>query len=283
MKDGKLLPSDSHDVVNSLGMNKGCVVVSNQRYVSTPGGWHGWSCSAATALLMATDYDFGLIMTGSVLGSTLLNNGKRYYDRFKARRWHGVTGNYWQSCFEAVGLPMFSPVCGASELITMKSSLPLFRQNQVVYCMSRDGHACGLCTKCFRREIIRAVVDEEYTANFDSYNRPAIHAFLETRPLYFGHIFSYAKEKVDLPSWIDQRISDIQTIKTDWPMAYDYRVMDFLIQPKWKAYVNGRLRKFLRPMTSAETNEMTTWGAFWREGRVASGSEVRDHGAVCYN
>ena len=79
IRNGDLLPSHSHEVVHALGPEKGRVVVSNQRYISTPGGWHGWPCSTAGALLLATDYNFGLIMTGSILGSTLLSNGNKYW------------------------------------------------------------------------------------------------------------------------------------------------------------------------------------------------------------
>ena len=179
LKEGALLPSHAHSVVRELGPERGRVVTSNQRYVSHPGGWHGWPCAAAAALLMAADQDFGIILMGSNLGSTLLAGGAGYWDRFRGRGWHGFTGNFWQSAFNAVGLPMFSPLCGASEYATMTLSLDLIRQGKVVYCMERDGGACLQCSKCFRRDVIRAVVEPEYQPDWRPYDRPEIHKFLE--------------------------------------------------------------------------------------------------------
>ena len=207
LKGGELLPSHAHRIVRSMGPERGRVVTSNQRYVSAPGGWHGWTCSAATALLMATDNDFGIILTGTVLGATLLANGSKYWDRFQARDRHGFTGNFWQSAFNAVGLPMFSPVCGASEYLTMTLSLDRVRTGDVVYCTEQDGRPCLRCSKCFRRDMIRAVVDADHRPEYKPYDRPDIHAFLETRPLYFGHIFSFARDRAEgLPPFVTSRL-----------------------------------------------------------------------------
>ena len=137
--------------MNSIGPEKGKLIASNIRYLSSPGGWHSWPCSVSTSLIMATDLNIGIILTGSILGSCFLSNGSRFWDRLNARKWHGPSGNYWQSAFEAIGLPMFSPVTGVSEMQTMRLSLDLLSQNQVVYCMENDGTACLKCSKCFRR------------------------------------------------------------------------------------------------------------------------------------
>ena len=195
IKDGRLVPSHAHRIVHDLGLDRGRVVATNQRYVSRPGGWHGWTCAAAAALLMATDNDFGMILMGTILGATLLANGSGYWDRFQARERHGFTGNFWQSAFNAVGMPMFSPVCGASEYLTMTLSLDLIKAGRVVYCMEQDGRPCLRCSKCLRRDMIRAVVDPSHRPDWKPYDRAGIHAFLSTRPLYFGHIFSFARDR----------------------------------------------------------------------------------------
>ncbi len=74
--------------------------------------------------------NFGIILTGSILGSCFLSNGTKFWDRVKARAWHGPSGNYWQSAFEAIGLTMYSPVTGVSEMQTMKSSIFAAAQTQ---------------------------------------------------------------------------------------------------------------------------------------------------------
>ena len=55
IRDDQVMPSRSADIVQEMGTEQGQVVLTNQRYVSQPGGWHGWTCSAATSLLLATD------------------------------------------------------------------------------------------------------------------------------------------------------------------------------------------------------------------------------------
>ena len=170
IKDGRLVPSHAHQIVQDLGPDRGRVVATNQRYVSRPGGWHGWTCAAAAALLMATDNDFGMILMGTILGATLLANGSVYWDRFQARERHGFTGNFWQSAFNAVGMPMFSPVCGASEFLTMTLSLDLIKAGRVVYCMEQDGRPCLRCSKCLRRDMIRAVVDPSHHPDWKPYD-----------------------------------------------------------------------------------------------------------------
>ena len=259
LKEGVFLPSLAHSVVGQLGPERGRVVTSNQRYVSHPGGWHGWPCSAATTLLMAADQDFGIILMGSQLCSSLLASGSHYWDRFRARAWHGFTGNYWQSAFNAVGLPMFSPLCGASEYAAMTLSLDLIREGKVVYCMERDGGACFRCAKCLRRDVIRAVVEPEYSPDWRAYDRPDIYRFLERRPLYFGHNFSYAMGRVDgLPRFFTSRMRGVPAIRSDWPLRCHTGTFEFC-DPAWRERISGPVLERLRPMTEEQIAELESW------------------------
>ncbi len=259
IKEGRLVPSHAHRIVHDLGLARGRVVTSNQRYVSKPGGWHGWTCATAAALLMATDNDFGMILVGATLANTLLANGSIYWNRFRAREHHGFTGNFWQSAFNAVGIPMFSPVCGASEYSTMRLSLELVKAGNVVYCMERDGRPCFKCSKCFRRDMIRAVVDPDHRPNWKPYDRVGIHAFLSARPLYYGHIFSYARDRVeDLPSFIASRIKDVPAIKSDWPVRVHDRTFEFC-DPGWSSAIRERVLEHLEPMEPDHVAELESW------------------------
>ena len=260
-REGQLVPSDAHRVVHDMGPDRGRVVTSNQRYVSRPGGWHGWTCSLATALLMATDRDFGIILTGSTLGGTLLRGGIRYLDRFKARGWHGMTGNFWQSAFNAVGIPVFSPVCGASAFLTMRLSLDLLRAGNVVYCSEQDGSACRQCPKCLRREMIRAVVDPRHRPQWTHYDNPATLAYLERDPLGHGHVFSFARDRVGrLPRFIRSRLKDLPAISTDWPLRVHPGTFDFC-DDRWRRTIRGRVLEHLDPMRPSDVAEMEEWSS----------------------
>ena len=259
LRKGAVVPSYTHEIVQDLGSENGRVVTTNQRYISHPGGWHGWTCAFATSLLLATDYDFGIILMGSTLANTLLYNGTRYWDRFAARKRHGITGNFWQSAFNEIGIPVFSPVCGASEYLTMKLALDLIHKERVVYCMDRDGRACLRCTKCFRRDMIRAVIDPGYSPDWQPYDRERIHEFLEQKPLYYGHTFSYARDRIDsLPSFIADRLQDLPAIESVWPMRVHTGTFD-LCDPEWRTVIRERVLTYLDPMERKHVKEMKRW------------------------
>lgn len=259
IRDGRLVPSHAHRVVRDLGPAHGRVVATNQRYVSHPGGWHGWTCAFATSLLMATDYRFGIILMGSNLGGTLLSGGVRYFNRFKARRWHGPTGNFWQSAFDGIGIPVFSPVSGASDYLTMALSLDLIRSGRVVYCIEQDGSACFRCSKCMRRDVIRMVVDDGHHPDWGPYDRKEIHQFLEREPLRSAYIFSFARDRVDtLPSFLTSRLGYLPAIELDWPMKVHsgtFRLCD----KAWRRMIRKRVLEHLDPMRRRHMSEMKKW------------------------
>ena len=261
-REGRLVPSNTHRVVHDMGLDRGRVVTTNQRYVSKPGGWHGWTCALATTLLMATDHDFGIILSGAPIGSTLINEGtQKYWDRLRARDWQGVTGNCWQSAFNAIGLPVFSPVCGASSFLTMRLSLDLMRAGEVFYCTLEDGGPCRRCPKCLRRDIIRAVVDRGYSPQWAQYDRPDMRSFLERDPLRDCHIFSFASRRVDgLPQFIRSRIEDLREIESNWPLRVHTGTFDFC-DDRWRPMIQARVLEHLDPMQPEDIAELETWNS----------------------
>ena len=196
---------------------------------------------------------------GSTLGGTLLTSGTKYYDRFSARLRHGITGNYWQSAFNTIGLPVYSPVCGASAFLTMYLSLDLLRSGDVYYCMEQDGEPCLRCTKCFRRDIIRTVIDPGYFPYWRSYNRPAIRAALEKRPMRYGHLFAFARDRVDtLPTFAREQFGHLPAIDTDWPLRVHAGTFDFCDE-RWRPSIRERVLEHLVSMRPEHIEEMERW------------------------
>jgi hypothetical protein len=153
---------------------------------------------------------------------------------------------------------MFSPMTGASEFITMQASIPLLSKNEVVYCMEENGAACNQCSKCFRRAVIRNVVDDSYDSDLKEYDIPEIHQFLERDPLYFGHIFSYARTKGTLPNWVLSRMENVPTIDTDWLLKVRPDSFDFIEEP-WDILLKERMSEHFPFMDDSDVNEMETW------------------------
>jgi hypothetical protein len=256
---GDLVPSHVHDVVKSLGSDNARLVVTNQRYVSQPVGWHCWPCATITTLLLATDMNFGIIFTGTNIGSSMLSNGDVFYDRLYARKFHGPSGNFWQSTFEAIGIPLFSPIIGTSGFQAMALSRDLVKSNEVVSCMRRDGNACKCCPKCLRRDLIRTVVDSKYIPDWKAYDTKTIHLALSERPLCFGHVHSYAAPKIDnLPLFISERLDNLPQILTDWPMKF-YEEAFELCPEEWRKVIRDRVLTFIEPMNSEEIKELKDW------------------------
>ena len=255
----ELVLSDTNAIVKALGSEKGKLITSNQRYVSKPGGWHTWPCSTITSLLLATDMDFGIIFTGTNAGSSMLSNGDSFWDRLYARKFHGPSGNFWQSTFESIGIPLFSPIIGTSGFQAMALSMDLVRSNEVVSCMKKEGNACRSCTKCLRRDLIRTVVDQTYIPNWKAYDTTIIHDALTNRPLYFGHVHSYAVSKLDnLPSFISERLEGLPRIKTDWPIKFYEKTFELCPQ-EWREIIRERVLSFINPMNSDEIEEFKNW------------------------
>ena len=260
-REGRIVPSFVHRAVRDLGPDRARVITSNQRYVSAPGGWHNWPCALATALLMATDYDFGIILTGTGLEGTLLSGGTKYFDRFEARLYGGPTGNAWQSAFNAVGLPAFSPVSGASAFATAELSLGLTRAGRVFSCTLAGGAPCMRCAKCLRKDLSRAVVDPWHTVRWDSYDHPGIHAFLARDPLPQGNVFSYSRGRVSgLPDFIGTLTTDLPEIETQWPRRTHAGTLEFC-DPRWRPMIRERVLDHLEEMQPDDIAEMQRWNS----------------------
>ena len=244
------ISKDFHKLVE--GMPNSFLIYSNQRMASFPYGWHTWPASMTTSLLISTDQDVGIILCGAILEGNYLWSGRKFWDRGSEdiQKRHGITGNYWQSAFTTIGLPLWSPVEGSSEYGTMRLSLDNVKNGSVDY-------GTGL-TKCFRRDILRSVVDKEFQVNWDDYDTADIHNLLETRPLYYGNIFVYAGRVLEAPAWYCDRISDVQKIHSDWPMKYYPGALD-LCPRGWVSKLVPTILDNFELMDKNEVNELRNW------------------------
>lgn len=262
LRDGALVASHSHAVVRNLP--RGHLVTTNARYMSHPGGWHTWPCSTCTSLLLATDLHIGAVLTGSVLGSCFLHNGSHFFDRHAKQRYHGPSGNFWQSAFEKIGLPMISPVMGMSEFQTMRLSLPLLHVGEVVYCMEHNGQACNCCTKCFRRAVIRTFLEPDAfgrSVDWTRFDTDVVHALLTARPLYFAHIFVMAISLQPhlYPTWMRSRLANLITVPSNWLLRVYAQAFELVPLP-WRALIAERVKTHVIAMHATDVDILKNWG-----------------------
>lgn len=257
-RNGTLIPSYAHNITKDI--YQGHLVTTNVRYMSRPGGWHTWPCSTSTSLLLATDLKIGVIFTGAILGATCLKDGKGYYDLLQSRIYHGEAGNFWRSAFYKIGIPMISPVAGVSEFQTMKISLPLLDDKRVVYCMRDNGNACGVCTKCFRRDVIRCFICADHTVKWDAYDTPIIHTLLENRPMYCCHIFAtaFSLKPEAYPKWIMEKVTDIPKVEYDWLMRAHTESFE-LYPSNLREFISTRVLRHVDAMDIADYKALRNW------------------------
>ena len=162
--------------------NKIHIIESNCKYLATPKGFTTFTNIYITPLIMCADLDVKNIMCGAIMGATCLSNGTKYFPQFDPTR-----RNRWERFYNHIGLCMFSPTSGCSELITSKIICKHNLQHKVIYCDCNNGKPCNKCTKCLRKQLELAYHGVDI--KFDSFEKHFITNFLKKRPLYFGHIF----------------------------------------------------------------------------------------------
>ena len=158
------------------------IIESNCKNISSPGGFTTFTNKYITPLIMSADLNIKNIMCGEILGSTCLSNGTKYFPQFDV-----IRRNRWERFYNHIGIHMFSPLAGCSELITSKIICEYGLYDKVIYCENNNGLPCNKCTKCLRKQLELTYHGKQYS--FEHYETHFITNFLKKRPLYFGHIF----------------------------------------------------------------------------------------------
>jgi len=168
-----------------------------------PRGFVFWSQPFAVAPILASYYESALpqFMIGSILGSSYLMNGRRYFDReSRSNTTFGVTGNMYHSLFNEIGLPLYAPLANCSEYVSTKIELLTCRdpQNLPAFCQNAGGAPCLKCFKCFRKVTERYIVCKALgldAAHSKLDTLRAVSRNVPTRSIdfnYFYHIWNYA-------------------------------------------------------------------------------------------
>lgn len=130
-------------------------ITSNQKSISlkslsrtgTSAGWATWIGVAVTSIWLSADHQINMIATGGNLGSVFLNNGSKYHPTH-------IKPSSWYRTFELVGLPIYLPLAGLTDLAVIKILGPDL--NNIRYCWfpTKTGDNCHKCPKCIRKETL---------------------------------------------------------------------------------------------------------------------------------
>ena len=185
------------------------IINCNCKELSRPGGFTTFTNIFIIPLILSSDLQISNIMCGEVLESSCLSNGIKYFPQFDTNR-----RNRWMRFFQHIGLNIFSPIAGCSELITSKIVVKDNLHTNVLYCENDNGKQCLQCTKCLRKnlEILYNGIDNIDVVN--NFNKNKITEFLQKRPLYFSNVNIETIKSTNAPEYMKECISDIINTET---------------------------------------------------------------------
>lgn len=251
---------DTINYINDIGGTAISFANTSRRGISKPSGWATWAACTANAVLIAQDYNIGVILTGSVLGSGFLSNGKKFIK--------GTTKpeqrNKWLVAFERIGIPMIPATAGLTEygnmLILKKNKLI----DKAVWCFLDNGNNCHKCWKCFRRDtIINSIIPNHFPDDYwERYNTEQIKLKLKERPLYFAHILSETLRNLSHIKWLKQYIPyDIENTGS-WLHKYypdNFNVFPDKISIEKKELLIRTIEEQFEPMNKYNIEVLENW------------------------
>ena len=232
--------------------NKAYIIDSNCKELCKPGGFTTFTNIFLIPLILSADLNIKNICYGTIIGASCLSNGTKYYPQFNPKKL-----NRWIQFYSHIGLNMFSPIAGCSELITSKIIYKHNLINKVLFCEKNKGYPCHKCTKCLRK--LLELVYHGYEFDFDTFHKPFIQKFLKKRPLYCSHIYiETIKNLKNIPEYMKESIKDIIHIETSlFHKIYSKSFIYFPEDIKLKLII--QLTKYATIMTEDEEKYIEKW------------------------
>jgi hypothetical protein len=232
--------------------NDSYIIDSNCKELTKPTGFTTFTNIFIIPLILSSDLNIKNICCGEVLGSSCLSNGNKYFPQFNPKR-----RNRWLRFYNQIGLYMFSPTAGCSELFTSKV---IFKNNlveKVLFCESNQGYPCYKCTKCLRKLLEFKL--HGYNYDFKKFNNNTMSIFLKKRPLYFSHIFIETIKNIEgIPIYMKESIKDIINTRTD--IFHKIYSKSFIYFPEdIKDKLINELTKYAEIMSEEEEKYLESW------------------------
>ena len=239
------IASDSGRIVHRIPSN-------HEQLRALQGKSVGFSTDFACAVqvILLADY-FGLdsVATGMPLENAYLFHGYKYRDFATSWFW-----KHYAPLFEAVGLPLYQPVAGCSEVINLNIVIASGWDGWAQSCLrsNQGGEVCGSCWKCFRKNTLQGLP-------FSMSNE--ITTFLSKEPLKQAVSTLYSiqrggrsKEGVDILSTFPH-LSPL--LEMDFSFLERYLPGSIkLIPEKYRTFTENRLNSFALPMDLTEENRL---------------------------
>ena len=234
-------------------------VQSNHESIRTrdgkmPGFSTDYAC-AVQVILLADYYGFDSIGTGMPLENSYLWHGYRYRDFSETWFW-----SHYGDLFEKVGLHLYQPVAGCSEIINLEIVKRIGYDGWAQSCLrsKKGGEVCSKCWKCFRKNSLLGV-PFEYAGE--------IEKFLQKRPLKQAASTLYAIQKngfskngVNIVTKLED-IRHLLEIDFEWMERY-YAPSLELLPPRYKHFTKKKLENYSSQMSEEDIKKLQSLDMF---------------------
>ena len=252
ISDNQKIKSVMKNYVRNNLKNKSYIIDSNCKELSCPGGFTTFTNIFLIPLILTADLNIKNICSGETIGASCLRTGLKYFPQFDPKR-----RNRWIRFYNNIGINMFSPLAGCSEIITSKIICKHNLENRVLFCEINKGLPCYKCTKCLRK--ILQLKTHGFSHDFNTFNEKFITKFLKKRPLYDSFYFIQTiKNLEDIPSYLKESIKDI--IHIDTSLFNKIYSKSFIYFPEdLKEKIINELTKYAEIMNEKEEKYLENW------------------------
>ena len=197
------------------------------KHGKSPGFSTDYAC-AIGAILCADLFDLDSIGTGMPLENSYLFHGQVFREFSTSWFW-----KHYSPLFEKVGLPIYQPVSGCSEIVNAMIVEKFGFEEYAQSCLRASaGNVCGACWKCFRKNTLNG---------YDFILSNEIETFLEKRPLKMAVSTLYMLQKIREKPIFDEIITkypDLQDMldhDLEWLEKHNPNALD-LLPNQYKEY-----------------------------------------------
>ena len=245
---GKLSHANAHrffqHIESTTGRRVHRIRSNHEKIRQTQGQSIGFSTDyacAVHAVLLADYFSLDSIATGMPLENSYLFHGHQYRDFATSRFW-----NHYSKMFADVGLPLYQPVAGCSEVVNLTIVQHHGWDGWAQSCLRSPtpGKVCGSCWKCFRKNTLQG---DDYTMSSE------ISTFLKKKPLKQAVSTLYSIQRGKLLEQHRDFKKDFEHLATflqeDWSYLERYLpdALD-LIPSKYKTFTESRLNQSVAVM-----------------------------------
>ncbi|GGA66827.1 hypothetical protein GCM10011521_01180 [Arenimonas soli] len=255
-KDG---PHRALDALRAEGRTVYSIETDLEFVRSPPGVPLDWS-NGVPMVLMADRESLDAVTWGLILESAYRIGRADFQD------WGERPGfTRWALLFASVGLDMFHPVAGLSEIITSKLVMSSPHGTMAQSCVRGPGGAeCGECPKCFRKMLLSSALGDrgfDFSTMARFWRSKRVLRTVTVYPIKHQNVLAYSLLRHDFE---DAGLLAIQRMILASHPSFDLYQRHYapaleLVPEKYRTGVAERIGAYAAPMSAREEIELRAW------------------------